>query len=63
MKRRLLDILLDRVKPGVEEVTFVVTDYTPEQKAAVEDAARARGFDVSGDGKTILVRDLRNSVL
>ena len=50
-----LDLILDTVT-RLHEVTLDVRDYTREQKARVEETARVRGLDVSGDGKYILVR-------
>ena len=50
-----LELLLDQVTPK-REITFDVRDFSEAQKSAVESAARRRGFDVSSDGRYILVR-------
>lgn len=55
-----LDLILDSVKAGEREVTLDVRDYTEEQKRMIVDAAEQRGLDACGDGKYILVRDLRS---
>jgi len=57
-----LDLILDSIDRTGREVTFDVRDgYTAEQKKRLEDTARARGFNVSGDGKYILVRKIKSN--
>lgn len=52
-----LDLYLDGLAEGrTSELTFDVRDYSQADKKRVEDAAKARGFHVSGDNKYILVR-------
>lgn len=55
----LLDLLLDRVKYGLREVTIDVDGYAEAQVTRVIDTAKARGFHVAYDGRFVLVRDLR----
>ena len=57
MKTRL-DLILDKVKCGKHEVTFDLDGYTKAQKERVRSAARARGFNVAGTSRWLLVRDL-----
>jgi hypothetical protein len=58
MAKTKLDLILDRVKCGEREVTFDVAGYTKKQTERVRAVARARGFNVSGTHRWILVRDL-----
>ncbi len=55
----LLDQILDLVAYGQREVTIDAEEYTPGQVKRVATAARARGLDVSGTNRWLLVRDLR----
>ena len=56
--RTLLDRLLDRVKPGLEEVTIDAEGYTIEQVEKIIAAAKFRKLSASYDGRFVLVRDL-----
>lgn len=55
-----LDRLLDRVQAGKSEVTIDAEGYTPAQVERIKAAARARGLNVSGTGRWLLIRDLRD---
>lgn len=57
MKTRL-DLLLDTVRYAERELTIDVEGYTAEDKRMVEVAALSRGFDVAGDGRHLLIREL-----
>jgi hypothetical protein len=54
-----LDLILDRVKARQSEVTLDADEYTAEQVNRIVVAAKARGFNVSGTHRWILIRDLR----
>jgi len=58
----LLDRLLARVTARKSELTFDVEGYTPEQVERVIAAARAKGLNVSGTSRWLLVRDLGGSL-
>lgn len=58
MAKTRLDLILDKVKCREREVTFDLEGYTKAQASRVRSAARARGFNVSGTGRWVLVRDL-----
>jgi hypothetical protein len=55
-----LDLILDAVKPRVEEITFDTEGYTAYQVALVVATAKSRGLSACYDGRFVLVRDLRN---
>ena len=58
-----LDLLLDKVKPGQHELTIDTEGYTSAQVDRVVQAAKARGFSASYDGRWVLIRDLRSAGL
>lgn len=58
-KKTKLDLILDRVQPGKQEVTLDVGDLTQEQIERVIATAKARGLHAAGHGRFILIRDLR----
>lgn len=53
-----LDMMLDQVKCGKREITFDTAGYTSAQRERIRKTARARGLNVSGTDRWILVRDL-----
>ncbi len=63
MAKTRLDLMLDKVKCGKHEVTLDAENLTKEQAERVRAAARARGLNVSGTNRWILVRDLSCSGL
>jgi hypothetical protein len=51
-----LDLILDRVRRGKEEVTIDTKGYTKEQVERILEAAKARKLHASYDGRFVLVR-------
>lgn len=58
-KTTVLDQLLDRVKYGKSELTLDVDGYSAKQVSRVRSVAKARGLNVSGTNRWILIRDLK----
>lgn len=58
MAKTRLDLMLDKVKCGQREITFDAEDLSKKQAEHVCATARARGLNVSGTSRWILVRDL-----
>lgn len=57
-KKTALDLVLDRVQRGKEEVTIDADGYTSDLVEKIIAAAKARKLSASYDGRFILVRDL-----
>ena len=55
-----LDLMLDKVKRGEQEISFDTEGYTEEQVKRIVTTAEARGLHASYDGRVVLVRDLSN---
>ncbi len=58
MSKELARVLLDRVEYGKQELTIDAIEMTAEQIASLRQEAAARGLQVSGTRRWLLVRQL-----